>query len=80
MPDHTLPTQTRIALTRNRAALIVFLAYTAAAMTAKVFLSHLGGQQDDPKCADFMAAILGLIMLALCVKSLVSIYRRPKHH
>jgi len=66
----------RIVLTRHRAAIIAIGGYAAMALGAQIFLAYVESTQGYDDARDQQASLIFAgVMLVLCVKALVNIYR-----
>ena len=88
MPDHETDTgatvppdipgarRSRLPITRHRAALIIILGYSGLSLSAKWFLAYLESTQGYDDNRDIQASLVfASIMAALCIRSLIKIYR-----
>lgn len=70
----------KIVITRIRATIIVLVAYSGSALTAKYSIAKLQAMQgiEDPLRVEFVTAVFLSVIGALAFWSLFNIFRRPK--
>ena len=77
--DARPPRRPRFVLTRHQVAIIIVAGYAAIAVGIKLFLSYLASTQGVNDERDEQAAMLfALVMVVLCIKALINIYRPVK--